>query len=75
MRPLGCDLPRRLEAEPVDHTEILTCGVYKSRLTRYTRLKSDCTCGSYGDPYVWVLPFIRFSQGNEDQGSITSAHI
>jgi len=44
-----------VEAAPDDHTVILTCGVYKSRLTRSIPPKSGCTCWSHDDPYMWDL--------------------
>jgi len=44
-----------LETALVDHTVILTFGVYKSRLTRHVPPMFGCTCWSHGDPYVWGL--------------------
>jgi len=44
-----------LEVATVDHTMILTCGVYTSQLTRSIPPVFGCPCWSYRDPYVWGL--------------------
>jgi len=55
MRFLGHYFPNRLEAALADHTVILMCGVYTSRLSRFIPQIFGCTCWSDGDPYVLGL--------------------